>query len=81
MTTDNKLRTSYRNFSLGELEEILSKPSRSFLVEPRSIDFGGGWKLTLYEGKEEMGGGVFLPGDEGYSDAYREGFTWQYQNI
>jgi hypothetical protein len=49
----------------------------SFLVEPRSEHIGGGWKLTLYQGKEEMGCGVFPAGDDGYSEAYQEGFDWQ----
>lgn len=54
-----------------------SDQGRSFLVEPRSEHSGGGWKLTLYQGNEEMGGGVFPAGDDGYSDAYQEGFDWQ----
>jgi hypothetical protein len=81
MTTDNQVTTSYRNFSLGELQQILARPARSFLVEPRALDVGGGWKLTLFEGTDEMGGGVFPPGDDGYSDAYQEGFDWQYLGV
>jgi len=45
------------------------------------LDVGGGWKLTLFEGTDEMGGGVFPPGDDGYSDAYQEGFDWQYLGV
>lgn len=81
LTTGNKLTTSYRNYSLGELEQILARPSRSFLVESRAASLGGGWKLSLFEGKEEMGGGVFPPGDDGYSEAYEEGFAWQYVDV
>jgi hypothetical protein len=81
MTTDNKVTTSYRNFSLGELAEILEKPALRFEVVARPDDVGGGWKLTLYEGPDEMGGGVFPAGDEGQEDAYREGFNWQYRDL
>jgi hypothetical protein len=81
LTTPNQVTTSYQNFSLGELEELLAKPVLSFLVEPRGTNVGGGWKLTLFEGKEEMGGGVFPAGDEGQEDAYREGFNWQYRDL
>ena len=67
--------------SVQQLEEMLCKPSFSFEVSPRSEAVGGGWNLTLFEGKEEMGGGVFEAGDEGYSAAYAEGFDWQYQRL
>lgn len=65
----------------NQLEEMLCKPSFSFEVSPRSEAVGGGWNLKLYEGKEEMGGGVFEAGDDGYSEAYQEGFDWQYQRL
>jgi len=81
LTTAGQVKTSYRNYSLLELEEILSRPVLSFLVEERAAAVGGGWNLTLYEGKEEMGGGVFPAGDDGYSEAYREGFNWQYRHL
>lgn len=81
VTPDNKITTSYQNFSLGELSELMAQPARSFEVFPRPGEVGGGWKLTLFEGKEEMGGGVFPAGDDGYSEAYQEGFDWQYQNV
>ena len=75
-----KVRIS--GYSLGELEEMLSEDSAySFEVSPRPDAVGGGWKLTLYEGKEEMGGGVFPPGDDAYSEAYQQGFDWQYQRL
>ena len=48
------------------LISAMAKPSFSFEVSPRSDAVGGGWNLKLYMGKEEMGGGVFEPGDEGY---------------
>lgn len=28
-------------------------------VEPRPLDLGGGFRLRLFEGGEEVGGGVF----------------------
>jgi hypothetical protein len=81
MTTGNKVTTSYQNFSLGEMVEMMKKPALSFEVSPRPGEVGGGWNLTLYEGGEEMGGGVFPAGDDGYGDAYREGFNWQYRDL
>lgn len=81
LTTAGQVTTSYQNFSLGELEELMAKPVLSFEVVPRPDEVGGGWKLTLYEGKEEMGGGVFPAGDDGQEDAYREGFNWQYRDL
>ena len=62
-------------------QSLLAEPSFSFEVFPRSEALGGGWTLKLYLGKEEMAGGVFEPGDDGYSAAYAEGFAWQYQRI
>ena len=70
-----------KKHSLNALEEMLSKPSFSFEVSPRLEALGGGWSLKLYEGKDEMGGGVFAAGDEGYSEAYAEGFNWQHQRF
>ena len=67
--------------SIVDLERMISEDGLSFLVEPRPLDCGGGWKLTLYQGKEEMGGGVFPSGDDGYSEAYQEEFDWQYQHL
>jgi hypothetical protein len=64
-----------------KLESSISQTSFSFEVSPRSEALGGGWNLKLYEGKEEMGGGVFESGDDGYSEAYAEGFDWQYQRL
>jgi len=70
-----------KKYSLNQLEAMLCKPSFSYEVSPRSEAVGGGWKLTLYEGKEEMGGGVFEAGDEGYSDAIGEGLSWMTQGV
>jgi hypothetical protein len=67
--------------NINKFEEMLCKPSLSFEVLPRAEAVGGGWNLKLYEGKEEMGGGVFEAGDEGYAAAYAEGFNWQYQRL
>lgn len=68
-------------YTLPELQKMLAEPSYSFEVSERPLSVGGGWKLTLYEGKEEMGGGVFEASDSGYSSAYEEGFSWQYQRF
>lgn len=45
-------------------------------VQPRPEAVGGGWRLRLLEDGEEVGGGVFEPGDEAYSDALAEGEDW-----
>lgn len=31
----------------------------SYQIDPRPADLGGGWRLRLLEGGEEVGGGVF----------------------
>lgn len=30
-------------------------------IEPRPAELGGGWRLRLFAGEKEMGGGVFPP--------------------
>lgn len=45
----------------------------SFEIIPRQA---GGWKLRLIEDGEEIGGGVFPAGNEGYADALQEGQDW-----
>lgn len=64
-----------------DYEKLIASTSYSFEVAPRPESVGGGWKLTFYQDKEEMAGGIFPPGDDGYSDAYQEGFDWQYQRL
>ena len=77
------LRLGFSLLTMDEMTLIsaMAEPSFSFEVSPRSEAVGGGWNLKLYLGKEEMGGGVFEPGDEGYAAAYSEGFAWQYQRL
>lgn len=36
----------------------------SYEIIPRSIELGGGLRLRLLEGGEEVGGGVFPPADD-----------------
>lgn len=36
-----------------------SNRERSYEIVPRPVDLGGGWKLTLLEDGEEVGGSVF----------------------
>lgn len=61
----------------------------SYQIDPRTVDLGGGYRLRLIEGCEEMGGGVFplaAYADEhddteqqdiaAYADAYSEGEAW-----
>ena len=65
--------------------------SRTYQIDPRPAELGGGWNLKLFEGAEEMGGGVFPPVpkkrgvivlfegtdfDEAYQDALDEGEDW-----
>ena len=33
----------------------------SYEINPRPVELGGGWRLRLLEGNEEVGGGVFPP--------------------
>jgi hypothetical protein len=75
------LTTTFRNITLADFVEKIEENQFSFEVSPRHESVGGGWNLKLYEGKEEMGGGVFEAGDEGYAAAYAEGFDWQYQRL
>lgn len=37
----------------------------SYEITPRPVELGGGWRLRLLEGDQEMGGGVFPPADVG----------------
>jgi hypothetical protein len=44
----------------------------SYTITPRPIDLGGGWRLRLLQGDEDVGGGVF-PMEE--PDPH-QGMTW-----
>lgn len=58
--------------------------NRTYQIDPRPSELGGGWSLKLFEGSEEMGGGVFPPVptpeqpdfDQAYQDALDEGEDW-----
>jgi hypothetical protein len=57
--------------------------TRTYQIEPRPAELGGGWTLKLSENGEEMGGGVFPPVmtpehdfDQAYQDAMDEGEEW-----
>lgn len=57
--------------------------TRTYQIEPRPTELGGGWSLKLSENGEEMGGGVFPPViapdhdfDEAYQNAIDEGEEW-----
>lgn len=58
--------------------------NRTYQIDPRPETLGGGWSLKLFEGGEEMGGGVFPPVltpdepefDQAYQDALDEGEDW-----
>lgn len=58
--------------------------NRRYDIEPRSAKLGGGWSLKLFDGSDEMGGGVFprveTPDqphyDQAYQDALEEGEQW-----
>lgn len=57
---------------------------KTYQIDPRPVELGGGWSLKLFEGSEEMGGGVFPPVptpeqpdfDQAYQDALDEGEDW-----
>jgi hypothetical protein len=48
----------------------------SYEILPRPVELGGGWRLRLLDGSEEVGGGVFPPveGIEGATDALQAAF-------
>ena len=58
----------------------------SYEILPRPVELGGGWRLRLLEGNEEMGGGVFPPVEGGedanealqaaFDDAESEAYAW-----
>lgn len=50
--------------------------NHAYEINPRPLEMGGGWKLTLTEDGEEVGGGVFDAGDEGYQDAIDTAQEW-----
>jgi len=56
--------------------------NRTYQIDPRPADIGGGWQLKLIENGEEAGGGVFPPVnpdpefDQAYQDALDEGEAW-----
>lgn len=59
--------------------------ARTFRVDPRPAELGGGWRLYLFEDGEDAGGGVFpATGYEvvedqsaaAYADALAEGEAW-----
>ena len=57
--------------------------NRTYQIDPRPPELGGGWTLKLLEDGEEMGGGVFPPVpsdapdfDQAYQDAIEEGENW-----
>jgi hypothetical protein len=56
---------------------------RTYQIEPRPAELGGGWNLKLLENGQEMGGGVFPPAtidesdfDQAYQSAIDEGEDW-----
>lgn len=65
----------------------MSKAYR-YEIEPRPAAVGGGWRLRLFEGEKEVGGGVFPPfclgpkcDDEtasrfAHADAQKTGHVW-----
>lgn len=56
---------------------------RTYQINPRPAELGGGWQLQLLEDGQEMGGGVFPPVqtddaefDQAYQDALYEAQIW-----
>lgn len=60
--------------------------ARRFEISPRAPEFGGGWRLQLFEGDTEVGGGVFPPvtdyldesmaTEAAHEDALTEAYDW-----
>lgn len=50
--------------------------NHAYQIDPRKPEVGGGWKLTLTEDGEEVGGGIFDAGDDGYQDALDTAEDW-----
>lgn len=44
----------------------------TYTVIPRSSVLGSGWKLAVFEDGEEIAGGVFPAGDDGYGEAIEQ---------
>ena len=63
---------------------IMSK--YSYQIDPRPAALGGGWRLRLLDGEEEVGGGIFPPDESieeaeealsnSYADVLDEGEAW-----
>ena len=54
---------------------------RSYQIDPRPAELGGGWRLRLLEDGEEVGGGVFpaeseAAADAAYAQALEEAESW-----
>ena len=52
----------------------MNPTDRSYAIDPRPAELGGGWRLKLMINGKEHGGGVFPPG--GWADAMSEGKSW-----
>lgn len=58
----------------------------SYEINPRPVELGGGWRLRLLEGGDEVGGGLFPPVDgiedatealqAAWEDAEAEAYEW-----
>lgn len=53
-----------------------TKTRYSYEITPRPDTVGGGWRLKLLEDGEEVSGGAFPPGDDGYEEALAEADEW-----
>jgi hypothetical protein len=49
---------------------------RSYQINPCPVEGGSGWKLTLFENGQEVGGGIFPPGNAGHATAMETGESW-----
>jgi hypothetical protein len=52
----------------------MTPTDRSYAIDPRPAELGGGWRLKLMINGKEHGGGVFPPG--GWADAMSESKSW-----
>ena len=58
MRSENVIQRVLMRF--GKSREVMNKESyRRYQISARAIALGGGWKLTLFENGQEVGGGIF----------------------
>lgn len=52
----------------------------SYQIDPRPADLGGGWRLRLLEGEQEVGGGVFPLSEYATAENAEEAASYAYED-